>query len=292
MKYLHLIAFIILCAITVNSQSLPESSLRVSFLYKYNTTDPHSGKSNAHNDDFLLLASPQYSYFYGVTTHYLDSVYSDPKSRSEYLALRKSLIKSFPKSSYDSEGRPLHVPGDAELGLPTRGSQIQVIKDLVHDSLTVYDAFGNKKYRYKLPIQDIDWIIQDSVRNISGFDCILATTTYCGRKWAVWFCQDIPVCDGPWQLRGLPGLILMAESDDKDHVFIATAVQTSKQTIAPPPIPMDWGPVDIDRNKLLQMQYNFILNPYRSLKERGFPVLNAIGPDNEVKHDFLETDYR
>ena len=35
-----------------------------------------------------------------------------------------------------------------------------------------------------------------------------------------------------------------------------------------------------------------MLNPVRSLKKRGFAVLNKEEADNDVVHDFLETDYK
>ena len=292
MKRLILTISACLVVLFASSQLLPESSLRVSYIYEYNTTGPYSGKSEHHKDDFLLLASPQYSYFYGVTTHYLDSIYSNPKSRSEYIALRRQLAQASPKSLFDSDGRLIHSPDDEQLGLPTKGSQIQVIKDMANNSVTIYDALGDKKYRYLIPVQNIDWEIEDSTKNILGFDCILATAIYCGRKWNAWFCQDIPIFDGPWQLQGLPGIILLAESDDFDHTFIATGVEAVKQIIAPPPIPLNKDVVEINRNEFLKMKYNFILNPTRSLKERGFSPLNPIGQDNLVKHDFLETDYK
>lgn len=291
-KYAHIVASILFCTLSAISQSFPESNLRVSYFYEYNMTGPYSGKSEHYKDDFLLLTSPQYSYFYGVTTHYLDSIYSNAKSRSEYEALRHQLIKASPKTKYDSKGNITYSPGDKELGLPTKGSKIQVIKDIANKSVTVYDEFGDKKYIYKIPLHNIDWVIEDSTKNILGFDCVLATATYSGRNWKAWFCQDIPILDGPWQLQGLPGLILMAESEDKDHIFMATGIEVSKQTIAPPPIPLNKDVVEVDRNDFLMTKYNFFLNPIRSLKERGFSVLNTERPDNMVKHDFLETDYK
>ena len=165
-KYSYIVASVLFCALSAISQPFPESSLKVSYLYEYNTTGPYSGKSEYCKDDFLLLTSPLYSYFYGVTTHYLDSIYSNQKSKSEYSALRLQLMKASPKAKFDSQGHVIYSPGDKELGLPTKGSEIQVIKDFANKNLKVYDAFGDKKYFYNMPLRNIDWVIEDSTKNI------------------------------------------------------------------------------------------------------------------------------
>ena len=58
------------------------------------------------------------------------------------------------------------------------------------------------------------WETGDSTKNILGYECIQAQTDYHGRHWTVWFTPEIPVHDGPWKFRGLPGLILEATTGD------------------------------------------------------------------------------
>lgn len=61
-----------------------------------------------------------------------------------------------------------------------------------------------------IPVQD--WsIIPDSTRQILGYHCCMTTTIFRGRKWTVYFTEDIPLPLGPWKLGALPGLILSAE---------------------------------------------------------------------------------
>lgn len=50
---------------------------------------------------------------------------------------------------------------------------------------------------------------------------------FLGRKWQVWYAEDIPVNSGPWKLGGLPGLILEAK-DESGHVSMtASAIEGS-----------------------------------------------------------------
>lgn len=71
----------------------------------------------------------------------------------------------------------------------------------------------------------IEWNILDDTKEINGFQCQKANCDFRGRKYYVWFTNDIPVSVGPWKLNGLPGLILEA-IDDKESVKF-TAVKVS-----------------------------------------------------------------
>ena len=85
-------------------------------------------------------------------------------------------------------------------------------------------------YTYNEPIPTIDWQLKDSVKEVCGYQCQQATSTFRGLKWTAWYC-DIPKSVGPWKLGGLPGLILEAYTEDKDHYFVATTIRKSKNVI-------------------------------------------------------------
>ena len=40
---------------------------------------------------------------------------------------------------------------------------------------------------------------------MASFDCQKAECDFRGRRWEAWFTTEIPVGEGPWKLRGLPG---------------------------------------------------------------------------------------
>lgn len=93
----------------------------------------------------------------------------------------------------------------------------------------VFDAVKDKQNRsskyyyiladtYKLtePIQ-LDWKIEKEVAKKYGYNCQKATLSYKGRNWEAWFTQDIPLQEGPYVFKGLPGLIV--EMEDKSHSY-------------------------------------------------------------------------
>ena len=83
---------------------------------------------------------------------------------------------------------------------------------------------------YHEEVPHIDWALSDSTKEICGYLCHQATATFRGRNWIAWYC-DIPKSVGPWKLNGLPGLILAAETEDKEHIFSAISVRKSSSPI-------------------------------------------------------------
>ena len=71
-----------------------------------------------------------------------------------------------------------------------------------------------------------EWSLQsDSIKEIMGYTCHLASTFYKGRLWRAWYAEDIPIDEGPWKLRGLPGLILRAEDSQRHYVIYALGLK-------------------------------------------------------------------
>ena len=79
--------------------------------------------------------------------------------------------------------------------------------------------------RTEEPITPISWKIIGDTCTILGYHCINAETDYKGRHWTVWYAEDIPISQGPWQLAGLPGLILKAGDSRSQWMFAATSLE-------------------------------------------------------------------
>lgn len=68
-----------------------------------------------------------------------------------------------------------------------------------------------------------EWIINNEYKEILGYNCQKATTTFRGRQWTVWFTTTISGNAFPWKLKGLPGAIL--EAKDIENMFSMTATR-------------------------------------------------------------------
>lgn len=98
------------------------------------------------------------------------------------------------------------------------------------NKLSYYGKVSIDKFMYHEEVPHIDWALSDSTKEICGYLCHQATATFRGRNWIAWYC-DIPKSVGPWKLNGLPGLILAAETEDKEHTFSAISVRKSSSPI-------------------------------------------------------------
>ena len=69
----------------------------------------------------------------------------------------------------------------------------------------------------------IDWKISAETKTLQEMVLQKAECDFRGRHYIAWFNPKIPIPDGPWKLRGLPGLIMEAY-DEKKHVqFLFTS---------------------------------------------------------------------
>lgn len=86
-------------------------------------------------------------------------------------------------------------------------------------------------YLYEEDLPSIPWLIQDSVKTICGHPCRQAEGDFRGRRYTVFFAEDIPVSYGPWKLQGLPGLILEAHDSEGRIRFVAESIRPSEEMI-------------------------------------------------------------
>lgn len=81
-------------------------------------------------------------------------------------------------------------------------------------------------YYMEIPEKPV-WKLSRETAMIAGYRCQKASTRYGGRDWTAWFSPEIAVSEGPWKLRGLPGLILKAETADGEFALTCTSLKRS-----------------------------------------------------------------
>ncbi len=98
-------------------------------------------------------------------------------------------------------------------------------KNIVVHNLVVRDRVLSNNYIYEEPFPQFDWKLSNETTTILGHKCQKATTTFRGRRWIVWYADDIPISDGPWKFCGLPGLVLRATDSKGEHKYEAVAIR-------------------------------------------------------------------
>lgn len=253
--------------------------------YDVTTRDSYSG--NACTQKMTLVASPEKSLYFNKMSLYVDSCNSTPEGKAK---LREIQMKAWrvvqPDGSITYDGRKLGLAPDKTIYL-------YVSKESEHRQMSVYDLKSDELWRYDEPIYEMEWtIMEDSIKNILGFECIKAQTDYHGRTWKVWFSPEIPVHDGPWKLHGLPGLILNADGGD-GFVIEAKEIGYTKQAI-----PAVYSVEDYtkgERKKILADHEHYETNFESMMAAQGIKM-NADGssanlPKYDRQRQAWETDY-
>jgi len=143
----------------------------------------------------------------------------------------RTVTKSMPCSAYpvyDDESKPdvdagfqealMHMP-TVWMGLPT-------------GQTTMREFIFPHEYEGYEPTPDIAWTLTDDTLTVSDYLCQQATATFRGVEWRVWYTEEIPSSAGPWRLRGLPGLIIKAESEV--HTFCLAGLRMEASPITAP----------------------------------------------------------
>lgn len=261
-------------------QDYPRSEIKVSYNY-YNKFLRGSDGVVEKNTPFILLANHNESKFYCPSTEYRDSLLSTPSGSAKEKKMFDAAVAAYVQNRDESA-----------MDAVVYHSRLYVTKDFAKSVSTTYDQAGMGEYGYyDEPFSEIDWqIVEDSTKTVLGYQCIMASTDYHGRKWTVWFTPEIPVKDGPWKFCGLPGLILEAAEEKGHHHFTADGIEQSSQSIYP-----------IYNNDYEKMGRLDMLRNLRNYRDNNNSIIKAstggmldFGPDAPVQteYDFLETDYR
>lgn len=276
-----ILTFVLVCLVAV--AMCAQENLVVK--YKVSSRDTDSGQPRSY--DMTLVANPMKSLYYNTMSLYVDSCKSTPEGRA---TLREIQMKAWrvvqPDGTVTYDGRKLGLA-------PDKKQFLYVEKDHEKGNICVYDLKSDELYRYTEPFGEMQWeIVGDSTKTKLGYDCILAVADYHGRQWRVWFSTEIPIQDGPWKLRGLPGIILSADGGDG---FIIDAVEVGKTS---QPVPGMYSTNDYEigeRRKILAGHEHYINNLEGMMVAQGIMMNGDGSPANLPKYDrkrqAWETDY-
>jgi GLPGLI family protein len=84
------------------------------------------------------------------------------------------------------------------------------------------EHIGIEGFKVLNPLKQ-DWELSNETQKIQGYNCQKAITNYGGRIWEAWFTTEIPIQDGPYVFRNLPGLIVQINDSTKNHTFLLIA---------------------------------------------------------------------
>ncbi len=85
------------------------------------------------------------------------------------------------------------------------------------------------KHLKSIDCTQLSWkIVPDTVQEVAGYTCKMATTTFAGRNYVAWFTLEVPISEGPYKFSGLPGLIVKICDLQQQHKYSLLSIRKSK----------------------------------------------------------------
>ncbi|WP_454046965.1 GLPGLI family protein [Chryseobacterium sp. Marseille-Q8038] len=94
---------------------------------------------------------------------------------------------------------------------------------------------------------------------ILGYRCKKATTTFNKRQYIAWYTKEIPISEGPYRFKGLPGLVMEVEDIKGYDTFKTIGIEKKQVEIAQ----LQNG-IPVSREEYLRKREEFKSNPYPS----------------------------
>ena len=143
----------------------------------------------------------------------------------------RTVTKSMPLSAYQRTDEITSAEAaiefqEAMLHMPTVWTGYPEGQTTVREFIFPHEFEGSE------PTPDIVWTLTNDTLTVSGYYCQTATCKFRGVAWTVCYTEEIPSSAGSWRLRGLPGLIVKAESEA--HTFCLAELRMEASPITAP----------------------------------------------------------
>ena len=98
-------------------------------------------------------------------------------------------------------------------------------------SVYYYSRVGSSFLKTVEPLNNITWNISNETSDYEGMKVQKAIADFGGRFWTVWCTLDIPLIEGPYKFKNLPGFVVKAASSDGDYLFEFTKSEKAKTVL-------------------------------------------------------------
>lgn len=83
-------------------------------------------------------------------------------------------------------------------------------------------------FKGEMPSSMPAWELKPEQKEVAGYDCRKAECTFLGRRWSVWYTEELPIPVGPWFLWGAPGLVVHASDEEQLFIFRLLSAEQSE----------------------------------------------------------------
>lgn len=125
----------------------------------------------------------------------------------------------------------------------------------INGKTNIYDKILNVTYNYEAQ-EKAKWNFVNETKIIQGYNCKKAVGKYHHKTIVAWYTEEIPISDGPYTFKNLPGLVLEAY-DSKDYFHFTLE---SLKRVAKPIRPLE-GTVNTDYDKFSKKRAQVFNDP-------------------------------
>lgn len=198
MKKFILLSFCsVIYSFTVQGQDL-NNVMRYNFEYDAKNHNPKEGQPDVYSTSMALDISGDYSRFAAIST--------------------LEVLQTIEQVQKGNQNNPTHLSGFMQARKPgQRRINFRVYNS--PEQMGTYESLLMDKYYIVDPSDQIQWEILPEVFTYNDFTVQKAQTQFGGRTWQVYFTQDIPLFEGPYKFKNLPGFVVFAQDSEQDHTF-------------------------------------------------------------------------
>jgi len=249
MKYYYLIIqLIFLSGLCTTLQA--QSSFKATYQLTYQPDSTND--KNKESESFLLYINNEISQFLSYNNALRDSLFLE--------------IEEGKMSNDELVQRTLTVPNTK--------TTLKVNKIYSESKIELLQEMMTKLYKYYQPLNLMDWTIIRETKNIDGYNCQKATTSYAGRDYIAWFDSEIPISDGPYKFHGLPGLIISVYDTKEHYKFQLVGLEKGNYEIKRNLLNEDYQL--ITQQEYMQMRANYKANS-EAMAKRMFSQMSSNG---------------
>lgn len=129
----------------------------------------------------------------------------------------------------DDENAIFRIESMTMSHVPSSGQNWVVQKE--ENAIFSFSRVGSSFFKTEESLNSIKWDIAAELSDYEGMKTQKATTDFGGRSWTVWFTQDIPLIEGPYKFKNLPGFVVKAASADGDYLFEFTKSEKAQTVL-------------------------------------------------------------
>lgn len=174
------------------------------------------------------------------------------------------------KEAYKDRERTQQSFNEMRSKMPMSALNFYIFKKQTSEEVSFTEKIIKDNFRYVEDINDLNWEILPETKEVAGFSAQKAKTSFGGRNYTAWFTTEIPISEGPYKFRGLPGLILEI-SDDKDYyTFKLNGFKELNDEIS-----MEFDPenyLEVSRERFLQIKKEYAENPFIKMESSGITM--------------------